>query len=109
MGAVVAGHYGCESCGKSYRWKPELAGRKAKCKCGAVLVCPQTEPGAVEDELFDLAPDPTPAKPKPRAVVAAQAVVIPSADPAAAMAKPALAYQPTAVAKEEMFGDKTMD
>ena len=109
MGAVVAGHFGCESCGKSYRWKPELAGRKAKCKCGAVTVCPQDEPGKVEDELFDLAPDLTPPKPKPRAVVAAQAVMVPEADPAAATAKPALAYQPTAVAKEEMFGDKTMD
>ena len=32
--------FSCETCGKQYPWKPELAGKKAKCKCGAVLNIP---------------------------------------------------------------------
>src|SRR5947199_8749342 len=32
--------FSCDSCGKQYAWKPELAGKKAKCKCGAVLSIP---------------------------------------------------------------------
>ena len=32
--------FSCNSCGKQYPWKPELAGKKAKCKCGAVLNIP---------------------------------------------------------------------
>jgi hypothetical protein len=31
----------CEGCGKKYRWKPELAGKKVKCKCGQVLEIPE--------------------------------------------------------------------
>jgi hypothetical protein len=27
----------CEECGKTYRWKEELAGRKVRCKCGEVM------------------------------------------------------------------------
>src|SRR4051794_31875728 len=64
MGAAVAGQFSCDACGKSYRWKPELAGRKAKCKCGAVMVCPKDEPGKEQEEdLFELAPDVQEAKP----------------------------------------------
>src|SRR5207248_7346812 len=110
MGAVVAGHFSCESCGKNYRWKPELAGRRAKCKCGAVLVCPQAEPGKVEDDLFDLAPDPTPPKSKPRAVVAAQAAVIPAAIASgASTGTAALVYQSKADSSDEHLVNKTMD
>jgi len=32
--------FSCDSCGKQYPWKPELAGKKAKCKCGAMLNIP---------------------------------------------------------------------
>ena len=32
--------FSCEACGKQYPWKAELAGKKAKCKCGAVLNIP---------------------------------------------------------------------
>lgn len=32
--------FSCDSCGKTYPWKAELAGKKAKCKCGAVLNIP---------------------------------------------------------------------
>src|SRR5881394_3346738 len=108
MGAVVAGHFGCESCGKSYRWKPELAGRKAKCKCGAVMVCPQSEPGKVEDELFDLAPDPTPPKPKPRPAMAVQAPVMAAAPAHSTGPKQTLAYSSDA-AVDANFPNKTMD
>src|SRR5262245_55339411 len=38
--------FACESCGKQYPWKPELAGKKAKCKCGAVISIPAQAPAA---------------------------------------------------------------
>lgn len=48
--------FNCASCGKEYRWKPELAGKKAKCKCGSVIAvpakppaAPRPKPGEVED------------------------------------------------------------
>lgn len=63
----------CEGCGRSYRWKPELAGRKVKCKCGQVMIAPKAlAPVAVsvpaeaevdEDDLYTIAGD----KPKPKA------------------------------------------
>jgi DNA-directed RNA polymerase subunit RPC12/RpoP len=34
----------CPACGKQYRWKPEMAGRTAKCTCGAKLVVPADPP-----------------------------------------------------------------
>jgi hypothetical protein len=36
--------FSCASCGKEYRWKPELAGKQAKCKCGATITVPKTPP-----------------------------------------------------------------
>lgn len=32
--------FSCDACGKQYPWKAELAGKKAKCKCGAVVDIP---------------------------------------------------------------------
>src|SRR5258705_11678 len=32
--------FSCDSCGKQSPWKRELAGKKARCKCGAVLSVP---------------------------------------------------------------------
>src|SRR5258706_11522950 len=42
MGGIMAGGatFSCDACGKQYPWKPELAGKRAKCKCGAVLSVP---------------------------------------------------------------------
>jgi hypothetical protein len=40
----MAGKITCESCGKQYAWKPELAGKRAKCKCGAVVKIPLEDP-----------------------------------------------------------------
>lgn len=51
--------FACDACGKTYAWKPAIAGKKAKCKCGSVLMVPAEEP--VEetslDDLYSLAPD----------------------------------------------------
>lgn len=41
--------FSCEACGKSYKWKFELAGRKVKCSCGHVMRAPD-EPPSPEDE-----------------------------------------------------------
>jgi hypothetical protein len=38
--------FNCSTCGKEYRWKPELAGKKAKCKCGSVIAVPTKAPAA---------------------------------------------------------------
>jgi hypothetical protein len=42
----------CEQCGRQFHWRSEIAGKKAKCGCGAVL----TVPMSIEDEIFDFAP-----------------------------------------------------
>ena len=34
----------CGGCQKVYRWKPELAGKKVKCKCGHAMVVPMPVP-----------------------------------------------------------------
>ena len=41
-----ASKFKCASCGREFRWKPELAGKKAKCKCGATVQVPATDPAA---------------------------------------------------------------
>lgn len=48
--------FACDACGKTFAWKPAIAGKKAKCKCGATLVVPDEEPEASLDDLYDLAP-----------------------------------------------------
>src|SRR5256885_10013264 len=58
MSQVEEARFTCETCGKSYRWKPEFAGRKVKCKCGYVMTAPAAPPGGDEpdlDALYDLA------------------------------------------------------
>ncbi|HYO11222.1 MAG TPA: hypothetical protein VER17_19810, partial [Tepidisphaeraceae bacterium] len=42
--AVAEAQFSCQSCGKSYKWKPEFAGRKVKCKCGTVMTAPAKSP-----------------------------------------------------------------
>lgn len=44
MSAVEEVGFSCAACGKQYRWKPELAGKKVKCKCGNALAVPATPP-----------------------------------------------------------------
>lgn len=78
--------FACSACGRQYPWKPELAGRSAKCKCGQVMTVPATasapEP---EPDLLEFADEPpipaTPVKAKPAAAPVKAAV------PAAAKAR----------------------
>ena len=45
--------FNCPTCGKSYRWKPEMAGRSAKCGCGGKLVVPGERPATVPASTTD--------------------------------------------------------
>ena len=53
--------FSCDQCGKTYKWKPEFAGKKVKCKCGYVMTAPKAPPVAADepdlDALYDLAED----------------------------------------------------
>src|SRR5688500_20128061 len=71
-------HFNCDHCGKRYAWKPELAGKKAKCACGQTLTVPAgIAPKPVpEEELYDFAEPEV--KPKPaRAVRTSAAAMVP--------------------------------
>jgi hypothetical protein len=48
MGAT--GSFSCDACGKTYAWKPEIAGKRVKCKCGGKLTVPATDPAALADD-----------------------------------------------------------
>jgi hypothetical protein len=73
----MAGKFRCESCAREYPWKPEQAGKRAKCKYGAVLSIPATDPAPPpEDEvgMYDIVepvapPRPTAPPPMPVAPV----------------------------------------
>ena len=64
----------CATCGKRFRYKPELAGRTAKCACGATLFIPKPHaPTATpdgDDGEYDVAPDPPEKRPAAAASVA---------------------------------------
>jgi len=53
--------FNCPACGKEYTWKPQLAGKKGKCKCGSVMVVPAKAPRAKvavpepEEDTYDIA------------------------------------------------------
>jgi len=86
MSQGEAGKFRCEVCGRRFTWRPEIAGREAKCPCGSTVICPECQPG-VEDDLYDLAPSeaiPEPQTKKPavtRAVPTPALPVIPMANP----------------------------
>src|SRR3954464_11332319 len=42
----------CDGCGKKYKWKLELAGRRLKCPCGAAIEVPDRV--AVLEGVYDL-------------------------------------------------------
>jgi hypothetical protein len=44
MSQITGPKFNCPSCGKEYKWKPELAGKKGKCKCGSVMLVPAKAP-----------------------------------------------------------------
>ena len=51
--------FACPSCGKEFRWKREIAGKRAKCKCGATVQVPASDPAkspapaAPDEQSFD--------------------------------------------------------
>src|SRR5688572_13830537 len=52
-----AAEFSCEQCGKSHPWNEGVAGKRVKCGCGGVFVCPAApEPaiGLVEDEVLEV-------------------------------------------------------
>jgi hypothetical protein len=64
MSATTEPKIVCGGCQKQYKWKPELAGKKVKCKCGTVVPVPAGQPVApepAEDDLYALAEDVRPA------------------------------------------------
>ena len=65
--------FSCPACNRSFTWKPELAGKKAKCKCGSTLTVP-TEP---PEDLVEMAPLETEAPQKATAATL-QTVTCPS-------------------------------
>lgn len=55
MSSTVGAGIQCPSCGKQYKWKPELAGRRMKCKCGGVIQVPRGQSAADDSALSALA------------------------------------------------------
>lgn len=43
-GAAAVSEFACQGCGRTFKWKPSIAGRAAKCGCGAVLTVPTDDP-----------------------------------------------------------------
>ncbi len=87
MSDAAAEKFGCEGCGKLYSWKPELSGKRVKCKCGGVMTVPDLGgPPALPDDVYDVADEP---KPQPVSRAAAQAAS--AGKPASASGKPASA------------------
>src|SRR5438034_383925 len=52
MSQVEEAKFSCKNCGKSYKWKPEFAGRKVKCKCGYVMTAPAAPPASDEPYIY---------------------------------------------------------
>ncbi len=51
MSGVSDARVTCPGCGKRYRWRDDLAGRKVKCACGQVMTMPEVVP--VDEEAGD--------------------------------------------------------
>ena len=53
MSTANAATFACEACGKSYRWRPDFAGKKLKCGCGNImhLTTPPTAANVAEAPL----------------------------------------------------------
>jgi hypothetical protein len=64
----------CSGCGKQYKWKPELAGKRVKCKCGTTVQVPVGAQDLEEPEMYDLAPA---SVPMPHAKTGAAAPIAP--------------------------------
>jgi hypothetical protein len=102
----AAGQFACETCGRKYKWKPGLAGRKVKCACGEEIICPPTPP-ADGDDLYDFAPPE--AKPAPTHTAAARAVAAQSPTPASPLQYQNPRDRGVTESGSEYFPDKTLD
>src|SRR6185437_14268832 len=58
MSATNPENFSCDGCGKSYRWKPEFAGRRIKCKCGFVMTAPAPAPAAKRQSEHESSDEP---------------------------------------------------
>src|SRR4051812_34114319 len=102
MSDVATARFTCTGCGKTYAWKPEIAGKRVKCKCGTVI--PVRARNQVEqqepEDLYDLAPDEQPAAPKRAPAIPPQVAAAAAARAAASSgsSSAAIGYQtgPTA-------------
>ncbi|HEV8292508.1 MAG TPA: hypothetical protein VGP94_11325, partial [Tepidisphaeraceae bacterium] len=65
--ATGSSRFSCEACGKSFAWKPALAGKKAKCSCGAVVTVPPAPLSGAKPTI------PSSLKPPPSIAQAAEA------------------------------------
>lgn len=87
MSASSPPKFACASCGKQYTWKPELAGRKAKCKCGEVMTVPKAvganAAAAAKPVARPAVAKPAAARPAAAGVIAATGVATPKPKPAA--------------------------
>jgi hypothetical protein len=105
MTPTASGEFSCESCGKRYKLKPELAGKRVKCKCGTTMTVPAETPSEPDDlyDIVDTAPKPIPKQSGP--VQAA----IPIARPVAARAGGggAIAYE--SKKKDRFAADNLID
>ena len=74
MSDVATMRFSCSGCNKVYAWKPELAGKRVKCKCGTTIHIPEAQAPAPQEEedMYDLAPSEEPVKPKRAPVVPPQ-------------------------------------
>ena len=66
MSEVAVLKFGCPSCQRQFAWKEQLAGKKAKCKCGQVIEVPLSMSNDTADEepllrdIIDFADDDPP-------------------------------------------------
>jgi 23S rRNA pseudoU1915 N3-methylase RlmH len=107
MSDAVSEKFGCDGCGKLYALKPELSGKRVKCKCGSVITVPTI---AVEpEETYDLAEEPKVAVAPVMRAVAAPAIANPGG--ANAAGKRTLNYRsgPTKRDRDAAKLDNTVD
>jgi hypothetical protein len=76
----------CNGCGKKYKWKPQLAGKRVKCACGGIIAVPQAEVADEPDDLYALAED---AAKKLQSAESESATIAPPQEPV--LGSPALA------------------
>jgi hypothetical protein len=66
MSSVADGKFPCGSCGKRFTWKPQIAGKSAKCSCGQTFTVPASVAQSDEDAMYELKEDLAPPTPVAR-------------------------------------------